>query len=301
MKSIVIFGGAGFVGKHLIRRLAKCGYRIIVPYQKSTSEEKLRLLGNTGQIIPYYFKNLKDKKIKTILKQANVCINLKTSWSSKKTTFNQTIFEFNEELLNILKKNKSLKQIIYFSGLGVDEDVKSLRSVAIHKTENLIRSNLNNSIIIRPGIILGGGDQFLSLLLTIFKMSYFIPLFGNGRSKFQPVFIDDVSLLVEKIVKYNLLENHIFEAVGPNILSYRELYYLISKFMNKKRVFIPLPMKIAKILVGFAEFFPFSPINREQLSLFEKDNVKKKVDKDFNYLEITPQNTIEIIRKTVKN
>ena len=301
MKSIVIFGGAGFVGKHLIRRLAKCGYKIIVPYQESTSEEKLRLLGNTGQIIPFYFKNLKDKRIKTILKHTNVCINLKTSCSSKKTTFNQTIFEFNEELLNILKKNKSLKQIIYFSGLGVDEDVKSLRSVAIHKSENLISLNFINSIIIRPGIILGGGDQFLSLLLTIFKMSYFIPLFGNGRSKFQPVFIYDVSLLVEKIVKYNLVGFHIFEAVGPNILSYRELYYLISKFMNKKRVFIPLPMKIAKILVGFAEFFPISPINREQLSLFEKDNVKKKVDKGFNYLEITPQNTIEIIRKTVKN
>ena len=132
-------------------------------------------------------------------------------------------------------------------------------------------------------------------------MSYFIPLFGNGRSKFQPVFIDDVSLLVEKIVKYNLVGTHIFEAVGPNILSYRELYYLISKFMNKKRVFIPLPMKIAKILVGFAEFFPISPINREQLSLFEKNNVKKEVDKDFNYLEIYPQNLIEIIRKTVKN
>ena len=59
MKSIVIFGGAGFVGKHLIRRLAKCGYKIIVPYQKSTSEGKLRLLGSTGQIIPFYFKNLK--------------------------------------------------------------------------------------------------------------------------------------------------------------------------------------------------------------------------------------------------
>lgn len=301
MKSIVIFGGAGFVGKHLIRRLAKCGYKIIVPYQKSTSEEKLRLLGNTGQIIPYYFKNLKDMKIITILKQVNVCINLKTSWSSKKNTFNQTIFEFNEELLNILKKNKSLKQIIYFSGLGVDEDTKSLRSDAIHKAENLISSKFNNSIIIRPGIILGGGDQFLSTLLLIFKMSYFIPLFGNGRSKFQPVFIDDLALLVEKIVKYNLVGNHIFEAVGPNILSYRELYYLISKFMNKKRVFIPVPMKIAKVLVGIAEFFPFSTINREQLSLFVKDNVEKKIDKDFNYLEITPQNSIGIIRKTVKN
>ncbi len=301
MKSIVIFGGAGFVGKHLIRRLAKSGYRIIVPYQKSTSEEKLRLLGNTGQIIPYYFKNLKDKKIKTILKQTNVCINLKTSWSSKKTSFNQTIFEFNEELLNILKKNKSLKQLIYFSGLGIDEDKKSLRSAAIHKSENLISSNFINSIIIRPGIILGGGDQFLSLLLPIFKMSYFIPLFGNGKSKFQPVFIDDVSLLVEKIVKDCLIGNHIFEVVGPNILSYKELYYLISKFMDKKRVFIPLPMKIAKALVGIAEIFSFSPINLEQLSLFERDNVKKEVDKDFDYFAITPQDSIGIIRKTVKN
>ena len=301
MKSIVIFGGAGFVGKYLIRRLAKCGYKIIVPYQKSTSEEKLRLLGSTGQIIPFYFKNLKDKRIKNILKHTNVCINLKTSWSSKKISFNQAIFEFNKELANILKKNESLKQVIFFSGLGVDEDKKSLRSVAINKSENLISSNFKDSIIIRPGIILGGGDKFLSLLLPIFKISYFIPLFGNGRSKFQPVFIDDVSLLVEKIVKYNLVGNHIFEAGGPNILSYRELYYLISKFMDKKRVLIPLPMKIAKVLVGIAEIFPFSPINLEQLSLFEKDNVEKKVDKDFNYLEIVPQNLIGIIRKTVKN
>ena len=108
MKSIVIFGGAGFVGKYLIRRLAKCGYKIIVPYQKSTSEGKLRLLGSTGQIIPFYFKNLKDKRIKNILKHTSVCINLKTSWSSKKISFNQTIFEFNKELLNILKKNDSL-------------------------------------------------------------------------------------------------------------------------------------------------------------------------------------------------
>ena len=71
--------------------------------------------------------------------------------------------------------------------------------------------------------------------------------------------------------------------------------------MNKKRVFFPLPMKIVKILVGIAQIFPFSPINLEQLSLFERDNVKKEVDKDFNYLEIIPQDTIGIIRKKAKN
>ena len=161
MKSIVIFGGAGFVGKHLIRRLAKCGFKIIVPYQKSTGEEKIRLLGNTGQIIPFYFSDLKDRRIINILKHTSVCINLKTNWSSKKISFNQAIFEFNKDLTNILKKNESLEQVIFFSGLGIDEDKKSLRSVAINKSENLISSNFKNSIIIRPGIILGGDDKFL--------------------------------------------------------------------------------------------------------------------------------------------
>ena len=71
--------------------------------------------------------------------------------------------------------------------------------------------------------------------------------------------------------------------------------------MDKNSVFIPLPMKIAQALVGIAEIFSFSPINLEQLSLFERDNVKKEADKDFNYFKITPQNTIEIIRKTIKN
>ena len=87
MKSIVIFGGAGFIGKHLIRRLAKNGYKIIIPYQQSTKEEKLRFLGYTGQITPFYYNNLKDKKIRSILEKVDVCINLKTTWDSKKTSF----------------------------------------------------------------------------------------------------------------------------------------------------------------------------------------------------------------------
>ena len=79
MKSIVIFGGAGFVGRHIIRRLAKKGYKIIVPYQRSTNEAKLRLLGNLGQIIPYKYNNLEDRVIVNILRNIDICINIVTS------------------------------------------------------------------------------------------------------------------------------------------------------------------------------------------------------------------------------
>ncbi len=300
MKSIVIFGGAGFIGKHLIRRLAKNEYKIIVPYQRSTKEEKLRFLGYTGQITPVYYNSLKDKKIRLILENVDVCINLKTNWDSKITSFHNSIFEFNKELVEILKSIKKLKQFLYFSGLGVDEDKKSLRSIAIHKSENLFQENFVNSFILRSGIVIGGGDKFISKLVSVFKFSFVVPIFGTGYSKIQPVFVDDISLLVEKIISKNYQGKHIVELVGPNILSIKELYELIIKSNNKKRFIIKIPITISKILVRIGQFFSISPISLEQLSLFAQNNIKKNVDKDFIFFSLCPQDTKEIIRKTAK-
>ena len=300
MKSIVIFGGAGFIGRHIIRRLAKNGYKIIVPYQQSTKEEKLRFLGYTGQIIPVYYNNLKDKKIISILEKIDVCINLKTTWDSNATSFHNSIFKFNEELADILKSIKKLKQFLYFSGLGIDKDKKSLRSIAIHKSENLFQSNFNNSFILRPGIVIGGEDPFISKLVSVFKMSIIVPIFGTGNSKIQPVYIDDISLLVEKIINKNYHGKHIVELVGPNIFNIKELYELIIKTNKKKRLIIKIPMTIAKILVRIGEFFSISPINLEQLRLFSQNNIKQNIDKEFTFFSIYPQDTKEIIRKTAK-
>ena len=300
MNSIVIFGGAGFVGRHIIRRLSLKGYKIYVPYQRPTNEAKLRLLGNFGQVIPFHYSTLDDQRIANILNKSNVCINLKTNWISKKLDFNQTIFKFNEKLLNLIDMKKSVEQFIYFSGLGIDEDKKSLRSVAVFKSEKIISSRFNNSIIIRPGIIIGKDDNFLSHLIPIFKMSFVIPIFGNGKSVLQPIYIEDVALTVEKIIHNKLHGKHIFELVGPYQFSYNDLFNLIKNIQNKKRILFNVPMIIAKFLVNILQKTPFSPINLEQLRLFEKDSIQRDVDKDLNFFNINPKDTIEIIRKIAK-
>ena len=300
MKSIVIFGGAGFIGKHVIRRLAKNGYKIIVPYQQSTKEEKLRFLGYTGQIVPVYYNSLKDKKIRLILEKIDVCINLKTTWDSNITTFHNSIFKFNEELVDILKSIKKLKQFLYFSGLGVDQDKKSLRSIAIHQSENLFQYNFDNSFILRPGVVIGGGDPFISKLVSVFKMSFIVPIFGTGNSKIQPVFIDDICLLVEKIITEDYDGKHIVELAGPNVYSIREFYELIIESNNKKRFMIKIPMIIAKLLVRIGQFLSISPINLEQLRLFSQNNIKQNIGKELSFFSIYPQDTKEIIRKAAK-
>ena len=208
-------------------------------------------------------------------------MNLKTLWDEKKITYEKSILDFNIKLIDTLKKNNKNVQFIYFSGIGIDSDTDSKRSKVIFKSEKYIQQNLKNSVIIRPGIIIGGGDKFLKELLRLFKISFFIPLFGNGKSKLQPIFIDDVSLAINKIVKDALLGNHIFEFVGAEIFTYKELYNYILSCLGLKRFFVPVPFIIAKIGVAILEKAKFSPLNSEQLKLFENDNISSIIMKNY--------------------
>ena len=298
MKSIIIFGGAGYIGKHLIRRFSKNGYKVIVPYQKQTNEANLRLFGAVGQIIPFYFNSLKNEKLLTLLNNADFCINLKTSWSSNKSELKRSILDFNTELIDQIKFSSSIKRFVFFSGLGTEQR-STYRNEIISKTEDLVIKNLQKSVVIRPSVILGNNDQFLSNLLPIFKMSFFIPLFGNGSKKFQPVSIDDIVEFVAKTIEASKIGKQLYELAGPDIFTYREFYNLIADAMNKKRVFVPTPMPILKPVVGIAEKLPFFPINSEQLSLFETDNTLSGIESGFDYYDISPKRVISAIKKSL--
>ena len=298
MKSIIIFGGAGYIGKNLIRRFAKEGYKIIVPYQKQTKEANLRLLGAVGQIIPFHFTSLKNEKLLTLLNNSDFCINLKTSWSSNKSELSRSILDFNSQLIDQIKLSSSIKKFIFFSGLGT-ETRSTFRNEIISKAEDLVIKNLQNAVVIRPSVILGNNDQFLSNLLPIFKMSFFIPLFGDGSKKFQPVLIDDVVEFVSKTIEESNKDKQLFELAGPDIFTYREFYNLIADAMNKKRVLVPTPMPIMKPVVGLGEKLPFFPINSEQLSLFETDNTLSGKESGFNHHKISPKRVISAVKKSL--
>ena len=232
---------------------------------------------------------------------SEICINLKTTYDQKKGSFNDIIFKFNQKLLKILKSNKNLKQFIFFSGLGVDNNRNSQRSIAVLKSEKEAVKIIDNTSIIRPGVIIGGGDIFLKRLLPIFRTSFFVPLFGDGLNKFQPVFIDDVSLAVEKIIKEQIKGKNIYELAGPRIISYKDFYNYTSKYLNKTRVLVPVPLNLLKPLISIIEKTPFSPLTSEQLLLFETDNVSENKYKSFINLDINPQDTLQIVKNIVEN
>ena len=299
MKTVVIFGGSGFIGQHIIRRIAKQGYRIIIPHQKPINEAKLRLLGVIGQIISLRFRSLNETKIQRQLQKASVVINLKTLWDEKKISFKDGIFNFNKQLVNVLVKMNNNKQFIYFSGLDSDVKEYSKRSEMIFRSENYIQKYLSNSIIIKPGVILGGEDRFLKALLPLFNISFFIPLFGSGKTKFQPVFIDDISIAVNKIIIESLKGKHTFELVGPEIFIYKDFYNYLAVCLDCKRFLVPVPLWFVRIAVSILEKTPICPINSEQLKLFERDNISSNRYKKFSDLSIEPQNISAKMKKII--
>jgi NADH dehydrogenase len=140
----------------------------------------------------------------------------------------------------------------------------------------------------------------MKVLLPLFKISFFIPLFGNGKARFQPVFIDDISIAVNKIIIESIMGKHTFELVGPEIFTYKEFYDYLAVCLGCKRVLIPIPLWLAKIGISILEKTPISPINNEQLKLFERDNVSSNRHKKFSDLSIEPQDISEKIKKIIE-
>ena len=166
MKTVIIFGGSGFIGQNIIRYLVKKNYRVVVPFQRSINEAKLRLFGNLGQIIPLKFHNLNDRLIHNMIHESCGLINLKTIWQENKfNSYKKNILSFNIHLVDLINSIDREKSLIFFSGLGVNDESLSLRIQSISKVEKYIKNNVKNSSIIRPSIIIGDNDQFISKLL----------------------------------------------------------------------------------------------------------------------------------------
>ena len=130
-------------------------------------------------------------------------------------------------------------------------------------------------------------------------MSFFIPLFGDGSKKFQPVLIDDIVDFVLNLIDLPNLNERLFELGGPDVFTYREFYTLITELMNKQRVLVPVPMPIIKPIVGIGEKTPFFPLNLEQLSLFDSDNILNNDKKGFNYVRMLPGKVISAVKKSI--
>ena len=283
---ITVFGGTGFVGRHLIKHLCNQECIIKVPTRNPAKGYFLQPLGDVGQINLIKFNLLDNNKLKNLIEDSDIIVNLVgILFEKKRNDFVEVHFNFVKRLVDNIKLYK--KKFIQVSALGVNKSKNSLYSRSKFDADQYIKKNLENFSIIRPGLIFGPEDNFFNKFAQMSLFSPFLPLIMGGRSKFQPVYVEDICKGIIEILKKDL-KNKIFEFGGPDIFSFKELLQILLKIINRKKILIYIPRIMAILIAKFFQIFPNPLLTEDQIKLLAIDNVVLDNNYSFKYLNINP-------------
>ena len=283
---VTVFGGTGFVGRHLIKHLCNQECIVKVPTRNTAKGYFLQPLGDVGQINLIKFDLSDNRKLKNLIKDSDIVINLiGILFEKKRNDFINLHYNFVKRLVDNINLNK--KHFIQISALGVNRYKDSLYSRSKFNAEEYIQKNSKKFSIIRPGLIFGPEDNFFCKFAKMSLFSPFLPLIMGGETKFQPVYVEDVCKGIMKILKKNIT-NQIFEFGGPDIFTFKELLQILLKTINRKKLLIYIPKIVAIIMAKFFQILPNPLLTEDQIKLLENNNIILNTDYTFKYLDINP-------------
>lgn len=272
--TIVIFGGTGFIGTYLVKDLAKTKAKIILVCQNH-SHERLKMCGFVGQISIISIDIKDEKAITNVIKNADYVINLiGIMFESKRFKFKDLHTDLPKNIA-ISASKQHVKMLIHISALGVEQAITSNYAASKLQGEKAVRQEFSDAIIIKPSVIFGPEDKFINLFNKILKFSPIMPLIGGGRTKFQPVYVDDISKAITNILQADATSmiGRTFELVGPITYSLQDIISYILKITNRKRWLIHIPFYIAKLEAMMLELLPVKLLSVDQVELLKYDNV----------------------------
>ncbi|WP_068085218.1 complex I NDUFA9 subunit family protein [Polycladidibacter stylochi] len=272
-KLVVVFGGSGFVGRHVVRALAKRGARIRVAVRRPDLATHLQPLGAAGQIMPIQANLRYRDSIARALEGADAVVNLVGILSeSGKQTFEDVQAKALKALSEEVKA-KGIERFVHISAIGADGQSSSQYARTKAAGEEFIQENTPNAIILRPSIIFGPDDSFFNRFGSMAKISPVLPLVGGGKTKFQPVFVGDVAAATIKALNGEAKAGTIYELGGPRALSFRECLELLLKIIGRRRKLLGVSFSMARLQARFLQLLPNPLLTVDQVKLLQKDNV----------------------------
>ncbi|MQX25798.1 NAD-dependent epimerase/dehydratase family protein [Sinorhizobium meliloti] len=271
---VTIFGGSGFVGRHVVRALAKRGYRIRVAVRRPDLAGHLQPLGNVGQI-SFVQANLRYRRsVDRAVDGADHVINcVGVLFESGRNTF-EAVQDFGARAVAEAARATGAT-LTHISAIGADANSESSYARTKGRAEAAILETLPAAVILRPSIIFGPEDGFFNKFAEMARFSPVLPLIGGGNTRFQPVYVTDVAEAVARSVGGKLTGGTIYELGGPQVLSFRECLDFMLKTIDRKRSFVSLPFGIASLMGSVASLVPFitPPLTADQVVLLKSDNV----------------------------
>ncbi len=272
---VTVFGGSGFLGRHVVRALAKRNYLVRVACRRPNLAGHVQPLGNVGQIQPVQ-ANLRVRwSIDRSVHGASHVVNLVGILHEDDRQRFSTVHEFGARAIAEAARAAGAT-MTHVSALGVDEQFASLYLQTKARGEKAVRDTLPDAVIYRPSIIFGSEDAFFNCFANIARFSPFLPVIGGGETNLQPIYVGDfaeaIACAVDGKVKYGTT----YEVGGPQVLSFRECMERMLEVIGRKRILVSVPWSIASLQASILGMLPYPLLTTDQVTLLRADNVVSK-------------------------
>jgi uncharacterized protein YbjT (DUF2867 family) len=297
---VVVFGGSGFLGKQIVRMLAKQGCRVRVPMRRPHLGADLRVMGGVGQIQLVQANLRFPESVARAVEGADAIVNCVGLLFEKGTqTFSELHVQGAAAIADAAVVH-GVTRLVHVSAIGADKKSRSKYGRTKAEAEAVILERVPTATILRPSIIFGPEDSFFNRFADMAKFAPVMPLIG-GRTKLQPAYVGDVAKAVLAALDRIDARGQIYELGGPRAYTMRELLAFTLRESARRRFLFPVPLFMAGILgmlldLGF-KLNPFAgpPLTGDQVALLRRDNVVSSGARGFAALGVTELETIEAI------
>jgi NADH dehydrogenase len=289
---VTVFGGSGFLGRHVVRALCKRDYRIRIAVRRPELAFHLQPIGRVGQIHAVQANLRYPASVEAAMRDSSVAINLVGILAEGGAqTFDAVQARGAETVAKAAQAAGS--RTVHVSAIGANEESPSRYARAKAAGEQAVLSAVPSATIMRPSVVFGPEDQFTNRFAALAQMSPMLPLIGGGKTRMQPVYVGDVATAVADAVDGKAKAGATYELGGPEVLTMREIMEIIMKITGRDRALVSLPFGLAKLQALFLQFAPGPlKLTPDQVALLRSDNVVSDAAKAAGFtlegLGITP-------------
>ena len=293
-KLVTIYGGSGFVGRYIARRMAAEGWRVRVAVRRPNEAMFVKPYGAVGQVEPVFCNIRDDASVAAAMYGVDAVVNCVGVLNELGKNAFDAVQADGAERIARLAAAQGIGRMVHVSAIGADIDSDSDYARTKADGEAAVQQHMPDAIILRPSVIFGTEDQFFNRFAAMTRLSPFLPLVG-ARTRFQPVYVDDVAQAAVLGV-LGRAQPGIYELGGPEDKTFRALMLQMLGVIHRNRIIIGLPFWAGRIMAGVLDFlkfasfqlFPNPILTRDQLRNLRRDNVVSKGAKGFAELGIEP-------------
>ena len=270
---VTVFGGSGFVGRHVVRALARRGFRIRNAVRRPDLAGHLQPIGRVGQIHSVQANLRYPDSIARALDGADAAVNLVgILYETGRQRF-ETLHVFGAGAVAQTAREAAIRSLVQISAIGADRASPSAYARTKAAGETAVRDEMPGAVILRPSIVFGPEDSFFNRFAALARVLPALPLIGGGETRFQPVFVGDVAEAVAIAVEGGAGAGEPYELGGPEVWTFREVIRFILEVTERRRLLVPLPFAIARLEARILELLPGPLLTLDQVRQLERDNV----------------------------